>query len=577
MRRPRSFFLLCLCCLALLWPASVRATGLEDGDRLRDSGQLIEALRVYRSLLVSAPNASTKQRVAEVEERLGQLGVAYEEYAQLLDHYGQALTASQHNAIETRLNALSELTGLLDLECSPDGSMLSIDGRVVAKTPLPRPLRVTRGGRRLKLQHEGFRDHEAQLTISELRTRLVVTLQSLPKNRWFEIRGTTGVAAELFVDGRRIGPLPQRVELTPGEHELRAAGPAAESRSERLRITDSSPSTLALDLRPRLANIELEPGADDAILLLDGHPVAQGHYRGTLTPGPHELELRRPGFASQRLKLDAQPGADYPLRVGHWTPHATAPPPADAPPNSELHPNTAVGPGPRASKRDPFDDYYGIYGAVLAPIALGGPSTHQYNDDCPATALGGGCSTTGPKGGGLALRLGYAFGWFGVEALGGALVDVTTAELKLPAVPTINPKLLDLAGRGGYVRAGGLVGGGLRISTPLQGIRFTAGADLVYISRRVLLIPDSYAGTTLTYGTTAFMFDAGILLGETPGAKFYLGGFAWLESSPDLTVTRDLASLGVDPALVPASLQTVTLYRGKQFMYGPMIGIAFGH
>ena len=111
----------------------------------------------------------------------------------------------------------------------------------------------------------------------------------------------------------------------------------------------------------------------------------------------------------------------------------------------------------------------------------------------------------------------------------------------------------------------------------MQGLRFTVGADYLYIYRKVIAIPDSFAGASLGYSVPGWFIDGGIQLGSTPGARFYLGAFALIEQAHDLPLTRNLAALGIDPSLVPAELTQMSVYRGRQIFYGPLLGIAFGH
>jgi hypothetical protein len=221
--------------------------------------------------------------------------------------------------------------------------------------------------------------------------------------------------------------------------------------------------------------------------------------------------------------------------------------------------------------------YRGIFGSFIVPIMLGGKSTHSYIDDCPAKTYGGTCDASAPRGGGLGLRLGYFYEWIGIELMGAGAVDVTTTELKLPSTSTISTSMQDAVGRNVFVRAGAMLGLGLRFAIPMQGIRLSVGADYLYIYRKVIAIPDSFTGTNLSYSVPGWFIDGGIQLGGTPGARFYLGAFVLIEQAHDLPMTRNLSAMGIDPTLVPAELTRATVYRGRQVFFGPLLGIAFGH
>ncbi|HMA95087.1 MAG TPA: hypothetical protein VKP30_20490, partial [Polyangiaceae bacterium] len=232
---------------------------------------------------------------------------------------------------------------------------------------------------------------------------------------------------------------------------------------------------------------------------------------------------------------------------------------------------------PTPDANDSPSPYRGIFGSFIVPIMLGGKSTHSYLNDCPAKAFEGACTATAPRGGGVALRLGYFYEWVGIELVGGGALDVSTTELKLPPIPAISSTMQNAAGRNVFVRAGGMYGLGVRLAIPMQGIRITVGADYLFLHRKVYAIPDSFAGTSLSYKVPGWFIDGGIQLGSTPGARFYLGAFALIEQAHDLPLTRNLAALGIDPSVVPEALTKMVVYQGRQVFFGPLLGIAFGH
>jgi len=407
------------------------------------------------------------------------------------------------------------------------------------------------------------------------------------------VTAATPEEATLFVDGRAVGALPQRIELSPGMHELTALGPKVEARPVRVNIEAGKSMALALNIVAKSALFEIDPVAADAVLVVDQLPLGSGRRAVTLSPGRHQLELRRAGYKTQRLVLDAQPGQQQLLSAAGYIPDPNAPATSKTSetnlvavsqaPATTRRPeaDSATADSPKAPllapRETPSSPYTGIFGSFVVPIMLGGKSTHSYVDNCPATAYGGACNTSAPRGGGLGLRLGYFYEWIGLELIGAGAVDVSTTELKLPPIPTISKEMQDAAGRSVFVRAGGMVGIGVRLAIPMQGLRFTVGADYLYIYRKVIAIPDSFAGASLGYSVPGWFIDGGIQLGSTPGARFYLGAFALIEQAHDLPLTRNLAALGIDPSLVPAELTQMSVYRGRQIFYGPLLGIAFGH
>lgn len=411
-----------------------------------------------------------------------------------------------------------------------------------------------------------------------------------------------GAGVSLLVDGRPAGALPQRLELEPGMHEISGLGPDVDVYPVRVRVEAGKTVSIGLNVVPRAASFEIDPVAPDALLVVDQKPLGVGKRAVPLTPGYHELELRRAGYQTQRLSLKVFPGQRGKLRAAPYvasradgmpaTPSDSvgpAKPPTEASPralseatrqDTNATEREAAKGSPRAVDADASEissPYTGLFGSFIVPVMLGGKSTHSYLTDCPATPYGGACTASAPRGGGLALRVGYFYEWLGLELVGAGAVDVTTTELKLPPIATISSAMQDAAGRSVFVRAGGMYGIGARLAVPMQGLRITVGADYLFIYRKVYAIPDSFAGTNLSYTTPGWLIDGGIQLGSTPGARFYLGAFVLIEQAHDLPLTRNLSALGIDPKMVPEELTHMTVYQGRQVFYGPLLGIAFGH
>jgi len=127
------------------------------------------------------------------------------------------------------------------------------------------------------------------------------------------------------------------------------------------------------------------------------------------------------------------------------------------------------------------------------------------------------------------------------------------------------------------MRLGILAAAGARVTTLTQGRRYSLSGVFGLVKRHVYIIPDSFFGSKPSYTAKTLLFDAGLIIGDTPGVKIYAGLFLWLEFVPSLNMTRDVTKLGLQPERVPESLQTITPFNGTQIMFGPLVGITFGH
>jgi hypothetical protein len=420
-----------------------------------------------------------------------------------------------------------------------------------------------------------------------------------PAARWARViaRSSGRVMADLYVDGRATCRLPCQPLLPVGVHRFEGRGVAGTSAPQSVYLPPGATVPLFFDVMPAQASIRVATADPNTVIYMDGNYVGKGTWQGVIAPGRHALLLRKSTGEVLQQALDTASGMNYTIRDNETPKPPAAPPvpPSGQPPlyTPQTSPNAAAqsyGPAisqpPQPNSTLPHKEtvdpaFRGITGAVFAPLILGGPSTNKYGSSCPATDFGGTCATSGPRGGAIALQLGYSYGWIAPVAMLGLSLDVSSAGLQLPADFQITGDtagmLAQIAGDTKFMRLGILGGLGARASTLAQGRRYTFSGVLGYVKRNVYIIPDSFFGSKPSYWAPTLFFDGGVVFGETPGVKVYAGLFLWLEFIPSLTISRDVTKVGLLPEYVPESLRTITPFSGTQIMFGPLIGVTFGH
>lgn len=442
-------------------------------------------------------------------------------------------------------------------------------------------------------------------------------------------RTTNRLQADLIIDGRGICRLPCQATIPSGMHRVVGRGPEGSSVEQNFFFAPGATIPLLLDVAPPRGLVRVSAASSGSLIFVDGVLVGNTNWQGFVLPGAHVLQLRRPTGETLQQTLTVTPGMTYSVRDNApprppATPVPTgapptktpaAPPPAFAAPGSPATATPAWAPAapsaasaapgaatppypgaqPAAINAAPYagnqplpapelpapdrERYRGVTGALFAPLMLGGPSTNAYGDKCPATEFGGSCSSSGPRGGGLAAKIGYAWGWIAPEAMFALTLDLSSAGLHFPTtIPGDSTGLLTtLAGDTKFLRLGLMGGAGVRMATEGRNSRFTFSSTFGWVKRHVYVIPDSFFGQKPSYTAKTLFFDTGILLGDSPGTKFYAGLFLWLEFVPTLVIERDVSKLQIDPNVVPHSLITLTPFQGTQVMFGPLVGLTFGH
>jgi hypothetical protein len=88
--------------------------------------------------------------------------------------------------------------------------------------------------------------------------------------------------------------------------------------------------------------------------------------------------------------------------------------------------------------------------------------------------------------------------------------------------------------------------------------------------------PSELSFASAGYTTFGLVMDGGILLGSTPGTKFFLGVQAWIDFAPTIDSGPDtFVPQPNHPYARPG--RGVTFVDGTQFYLGPVLGLQFGH
>jgi len=220
--------------------------------------------------------------------------------------------------------------------------------------------------------------------------------------------------------------------------------------------------------------------------------------------------------------------------------------------------------------------------------------------NCPASGLGGTCSSGPTFGGELDVHVGYSFGTFGAEAfiLGGT--NFTLANLELPRDVTVAESAWSgIARKERYFLFEPIFGGGAagRVSTQGKSFKLSTAIGLgvayrfVQLHRKVeaeatansstIVRKDEKSGFIGGEGKTVplFIWDSEIQLGPTPGTRIFLGIHSQIELGSEPAVTPASNSLGFDGSTgnpLPLGAGPIDLRRSPAFYIGPRFGVVTG-
>jgi hypothetical protein len=298
-----------------------------------------------------------------------------------------------------------------------------------------------------------------------------------------------------------------------------------------------------------VGRVQIDTHTADATILLDGKEVGRGVWEGPVPTGQHDVTIAAPGFRTYKRAFLVHEGETFV---------------EDTP----LVPEGVAMPTPT---------YEGIYSG-LAFLGYAAPTgaTNQIAQSCPEQP----CSSSSPLGAGLAVRVGYSFGWIAIEGLVLGTYDHASASVSYDGQLTTG----DFAGPArnesyDFHRFGGGAAVGVRVASKHPHVRFTASAmgGFAYMGNVYDFDAVSPTGADeskdtskiVTYVAPLFAFDAGVLVGWANGAKVHLSLLTMLQVVGDPVTSPNFG-------MTPFNEPSIAVAQGTEVFVGPMLGLDFG-
>jgi tRNA A-37 threonylcarbamoyl transferase component Bud32 len=209
----------------------------------------------------------------------------------------------------------------VQVESTPPGAEIYINGEVKGKTPVP--LQLPLGQHRLLLVLSGFQEREVQLELNEAKLYPVpVVLQpsapSPPKPGILKVESTPP-GAEVYVDGERRGTAPGKFETSPGSHHIRVVLPGYADYSTQVQLPAASEYPLKAELIPEpprptgVASLTVTTEPSGAELYLDGKLKGRTPQQLEAAVGWHQLRLVLEGYGEKEEHIQLGESKPYQL------------------------------------------------------------------------------------------------------------------------------------------------------------------------------------------------------------------------------------------------------------------------
>ena len=157
------------------------------------------------------------------------------------------LTPADKTEAETLLKAIEPLTVSLDLAVNEPGAKVFVDDKLVGETPLPSPLTVDLGLRRIRVQKDGFEEYKEDLTAGDSpKVKLVAKLEKAVHEATLAV--TARPRDEIFLDGTLRGLGTWKGIVPSGGHTLRVTAPEMRAYQAEVFLRDKETRNVAITL-----------------------------------------------------------------------------------------------------------------------------------------------------------------------------------------------------------------------------------------------------------------------------------------------------------------------------------------
>lgn len=519
-----------------------------QGLKLYGEGSYREALAAFQHAQALSPRASIQRNIAQCHRDLKDFASAYEAYQLLLSQYGATLSAADKRAIQRAIDELAMLTGTVTIGVADPGAAVAIDGHDAGTTPLAAPLRVNLGPHVVTVTKAGFETLQKEVKLSGGDVATVDgPLQPEITTGHLVVTAPAGAKVEVLVDGTDVGPAPWEGDVKPGAHVVEAKGDGGVAAPKPVDVARRGRVEMQLELVAQTGHVQIDTHTADASIAIDDRPVGKGVWEGTLPVGEHQVSIEASGYRAYRRAFLVHPGESF-VEDARLENEATTP---------EVR-------------------YTGIYSG-LALLGYATPSG-------ASSFLGQNASS--PLGGGLAVRVGYAFGWIAVEGMGFGSYDYSSGSITegTPGAPTTDIQRNDSYA---FHRFGGGGAVGVRVASLSPNVRFTgsvlggvAAMGNIYVQSASAAPSTDISATaqttssTTTYTAPLLAFDGGVLVGWPNGTKVHIAALCMLQFVGGPVMASPLGHTGLGTGGFTTG--SVSVAGGTQVFLGPVIGFDLG-
>ena len=198
-----------------------RAVNLkQQGDDSMVTLRYAEALDAYTKAYEITSDPALLYNRGRALQGLGQMPEALEQI-EAFNEKAPATLKAKVPALDALLTELRAKTATITLACDIKGARVLIDNKVVATTPVDRPLRINAGDVAIQVEADGYFPYQTKIKLPGGESTKVVATLVLKSTMGTLLVASTTKGARVLIDGKPAGNVPVELSVKAGLHGIR--------------------------------------------------------------------------------------------------------------------------------------------------------------------------------------------------------------------------------------------------------------------------------------------------------------------------------------------------------------------
>ncbi len=201
----------------------------------------------------------------------------------------------------------------ISLQSVPSGAAIVVDGQSYGATPST--IRLMDGEHELEIRADRFKPWRTRLAVVANQPRALETIRLQPADGLLEVR-TKPSGANVLLGETFAGQTPLQLSLTADEtHLIQISRAGYENVVRKVNLRSEESKTLDITLTPKMGTINFLVQPAESELIVDGKPAGKVPPALHLVAIEHELEIKKQGYQTQRIRITPRPGYPQEIKV----------------------------------------------------------------------------------------------------------------------------------------------------------------------------------------------------------------------------------------------------------------------